>query len=256
MNRFLSEIYNRNKVLTLVGGVLFVVTFLLFGAILFDRTEVEGFNRWNKPFRFILSCAIFSWTMAWTSTSILAHGIRRFITTSIGLLTLVGCSVVLMQAWRGVASHYNTQSPFDATANGILQFTSSMTWLCMWFATLILFKQRKSLHGQHYTWGIRMAYLIFSLGTTIGMFMWIRMSHDVGNTNELRGMPLLNWNMNRGDLRIPLFLSIHALQIIPMVSHFLLEKKRQVMSLSVLYLVVILVFLALALMSVPIFNFR
>ena len=69
MNRFLSEIYNRNKGLTLVGGVLFVVTFLLFGAILFDRTEVEGFNRWNKPFRFFLSCAIFIWTMAWTSTS-------------------------------------------------------------------------------------------------------------------------------------------------------------------------------------------
>jgi hypothetical protein len=110
-----------------------------------------------------------------------------------------------------------------------------MTWIC-----LLFFIQRKNPRSQHYTWGLRMALLIFTGTLLLGLVMHYLGSFTVGGMDGSPGVPFFNWSKKFGDLRLVLFMGLHALQIIPLLSHYLFEKKKQVVFFSLIYLMLVL----------------
>jgi cytochrome bd-type quinol oxidase subunit 2 len=109
-------------------------------------------------------------------------------------------------------------------------------YLLMIGMVFLFFRQRKNPRSQHYTWGLRMALLLFTGSITLGFVMLYLDSYSIGGMDGSDGIPLFNWSKRHGDLRVVLFMGVHSLQIIPLLSHFLFEKKRQVVFFSMVYL--------------------
>ena len=68
---------------------------------------------------------------------------------------------------------------------------------------------------------IRYSMVIFLVGNAIGGYMLARGSHTVGITDGGPGLPFVNWSTIAGDLRIAHFISIHAIQIVPLFAYIL-----------------------------------
>ena len=82
--------------------------------------------------------------------------------------------------------------------------------------------------------------------------MFAKMTHTIGGIDNGSGMALFNWSQKHGDLRIAHFMGVHSLQIIPLLSYYLFNKKAQVINFSVLYFLATLSFLVLALVGISI----
>lgn len=75
---------------------------------------------WRKPVVFGLSFGMLSLTVAWV-LRLLPHKRRGWIpTVLIGVFSLTEVTVITLQKWRGVPSHFNTATDFDANVFGIM----------------------------------------------------------------------------------------------------------------------------------------
>ena len=85
------------------------------GLFMVDSREVMGVNAWTKPMKFMVSITIYLATVAW----LMGH-IKRprwavgTITWGISSCMVVETILIFMQAGRGVRSHFNVMTPFDA----------------------------------------------------------------------------------------------------------------------------------------------
>ncbi len=120
------------------------------------------------------------------------------------------------------------------TAIGIL-------WLASIGFAAALFRQRFADRG--FGWALRLGMLITVLGSATGGLMVaptaqqrvainqthhapLRVgAHTVGAPDGGPGLPGVGWSSNHGDLRIPHFLGLHALQMIPLL-YFLRTRRR------------------------------
>src|SRR3954464_8671967 len=92
-------------VTTLVVTVLAVIV----------HTQVTGVDRWLKPWKFSVSITVSVLTLAWMSR--LVHRRRRTALAVCGLAAgLLGLelAIIIVQAARGRASHFNTATALDA----------------------------------------------------------------------------------------------------------------------------------------------
>jgi hypothetical protein len=132
-----------------------------------------------------------------------------------------------IQAGRGVPSHFNAATPFDAAvfgAMGIMILINSFLGMLM----LGLFFQRGVDLPRVYLWGIRLGLGVFLLGSLEGMAMIASNGHAVGATDDGPRLPFFNWSLEGGDLRIAHMLGLHALQLIPLFSYLLLLRQKGV----------------------------
>ena len=65
--------------------------------------------------------------------------------------------------------------------------------------------------------------------------MGSRLTHTIGGPDGEAGIPILNWSTKYGDPRIAHFIGMHALQVIPIVSFYLLKNTKATVILALLY---------------------
>jgi len=207
-------------------GVIHIIAFLLcliaFGI---DTRELAGINVWIKPAKFLSSTFILLFTLGWYLLFYpFQEKTKSFIANSMTFLLTIENILILIQASRGVQSHYNTETFFDEMIFSIMGIGIGLITLLMIWMLVKSFSNNINV-STGMLWGFRIAWFAFLFGSVAGGGAMIEQSaHTVGVPDGGNGLPFLNWSTEGGDLRIAHFLGLHAIQIIPLMIYFIYKK--------------------------------
>jgi hypothetical protein len=232
----------------LAGAMALLCAASLLGLLVDDRTLVNA-PVWLKPLKFSVSVGTYALTLAWL-LSLLRRGRRAgwwFGTVfAVGIGVDVGLIVVQM-IFRDHTLHFNKATPADVAINNAVAGGAYAAWLMTAAVIVLLLFQRlpdralaSALRGGTglALAGMGVAMLMFSPSpaqqavldaggkpSTFG-------AHSVGVEDGGPGLPVLGWSTVGGDMRIPHFVGIHGLQVLPLVAFGLLLLARRYPRLS------------------------
>lgn len=214
MKAFIRLLYHQSRVLYTTGFIHFVlaVVFLLMMGI--DTRTVQLESVWLKPFRFAVSIGLFTWTFAWFSGFVQKY-IRtiRILNWMIAACMFIEIILISMQSVRGVDSHFNVSTPFNATVfsimGGVIGFNAIV--IAVWFIVYSFFEKGGEEYRSSVIWGL----LLFLLGNFSG-YLLTRYGWPSTEAETIQHMPLTDWKMNLKDLRISHALGLHAIQVLPL----------------------------------------
>ena len=202
-----------------------------------DHTQVTGVDRWLKPWKFSVSITFYVLTLAWMSR--LVRRRRRSALAVSGLAGgLLGLElvIIIVQAARGRASHFNTATALDARLFSVMGMLIVLVWLATLVLALLLLRER--IAGAGLATGLHWGLTVTLAGMVSAAFMveplnrWAETraggppsagsgSHTIGALDGGPGLPLLGWSTVAGDLRIGHFVGLHALQLLPLLGWLL-----------------------------------
>lgn len=186
-----------------------------------DPVHILGVSRWLKPFKFFVSVAIFMFTTAYALRQLKPVAPTRRIAIAITACLSIENLLITMQSIRGVPSHFNNSTPFDAIVFGVMGFTIVANTLAVIWLMTQLFRNARPLHPA-ILWGWRFGVILAIVGSLQGFVMVARAAHTIGAADGTGpGLPLLNWSMQFGDLRIAHFIGIHGYQALPIAGYLL-----------------------------------
>ncbi len=245
------EQIKRNSILFWYGILNFVMLVFCIGLSLFDDTQVLGKNAWLSPIKYYFSVGVFIWSMGWYLYYLNNVIQRNVLIWGFLLTTFIQTSIVLLQTVRGVSSFYNLNTPFDKLVFGFQTVSHIFFILLMFVTTYLFYFQKKNSNSQHFTWGIRMGMVIFLIGLLIGAYMMMVNGNSYFNIESNFGKNV--FSRKHSNLKIPFFLGIHGIQIIPLLSYYFFQNKKQVVNFTLLYLILMVVFLFMAVVNLKLF---
>ena len=197
---------------------------------LVDTREVTGVPLWLKPLKFALSVGIYSVTLSWLIGQLQGRRIRRagWVAGYISVIGLIIEMVIIVGvAAVGDTSHFNVSTPFHTALWATMAASIVVVWIMSLAVSVVLF--RASLGDRARTLAIRAGAIIAVVGMGLAFLMTgptaaqlddyqgIVGAHAVGVADGGPGLPLLGWSTVAGDLRIPHFVGMHALQVLPLI---------------------------------------
>jgi hypothetical protein len=191
--------------LVLVTAVLAVV----------DQRVLLGAPLWFKPLKFSLSIMLYAAALSWMLSRLPGRAFRRTgwgITVALGLEQLI----IVGQAARGVRSHFNDDTAFDATLFSIMGATIALVWLAT--VTIALRFLRERSDDRATASAVRLGLLVGLAGMAVGFLISANGGHAVGVPDGGPGLFLVGWSTTGGDLRIGHFVGMHALQFLPLLA--------------------------------------
>jgi hypothetical protein len=198
-----------------------LVLLLLVPAALMDDTLILGISRWIKPMKFALSIAIFTATMAWLLSYLPGRPRAvRVISWTIAIAMIGEMGLLVLQAVRGVRSHFNHDTPLDEAIFGAMGLLILMNTGAVAYGGWLYLRGPVSIGGAHLS-GVRLGIALFVLASLEGGLMIARDSHAVGVHDGGAGLPFVNWSTGGGDLRVAHFVGMHALQALPILGWLL-----------------------------------
>jgi hypothetical protein len=200
------------------------------GLIVDDRVLL-GAPLWFKPLKFAASFGLYALTLAWMA-SLVRRGRRVVTVTGWVLVALSAIEIVVIvgQAARGVRSHFNDDTPFDALLFSVMGAAVAMIWLATAVLAVVVVRQR--IADRVVAWSIGLGLLVALLGMGVGLLMTGQPgggAHSVGVPDGGPGLPVVGWSTTGGDLRIGHFVGLHALQVIPLLGAVLAAVPRRVL---------------------------
>ncbi|MFI9817917.1 hypothetical protein [Saccharothrix variisporea] len=193
------------------------------GLVVDDRILV-GSPIWFKPFKFGISLALYGVALAWMLTQ--ATRLKKLGWWAGTVLALGGTAemvIIVGQVLRGRRSHFNVATDFDATLWVVMAGTILVVWVMHAIIALVLAFSRFT--NRPAGLAIRLGLGIALVGLALGQLMagqdsgieGIAGAHSVGVPDGGPYMPVTGWSTAGGDLRIPHFVGIHALQALPLL---------------------------------------
>ncbi|MEM1134509.1 MAG: hypothetical protein AAGI07_01630 [Bacteroidota bacterium] len=254
MRIFLETLRFRNEPLFLFGMICLLLACLLFVLSKVTDTEVMGVNAWYKPLKFCLSTTLFSWAMGWY-----VYYLGESTTVQVfNWVVIIGLGFEIMyialQASRGQLSHFNVSTPLYASMFSLMAFAAAVVTLFTAYIGLTFFLQDFSTLPDYYVWGIRLGILLFVIFSFQGFMMGANMGYTVGSQDGSIGLPLVNWSITHGDLRIAHFIGMHALQVFPLLAFYLFKNVKLTFFFGALYGLLALFVLIQALQEKPFYK--
>ena len=192
-----------------------------------STVEVTGLNQWDKPLKFALSTLIYAVTWSWLIGQ-LGRGRRagHAAGTVITVALLVELSLITWAAAAGTTSHFNVSTPLNTAVWSVMAVAISVLWGANLVAAVMLVRTR--IEDRARALAVRAGALLSLVGLGLGYLMTsptaqqlsdfhgIAGAHTVGLADGGPGLPVLGWSTVAGDLRIPHFVGMHALQVLPL----------------------------------------
>jgi hypothetical protein len=216
-----------------VSLLMAALTVVFATAMLVDPRTIEGAPAWLKPTKFAVSTAIYGGTLAWVLGALAAWPrLRRWAVWTTAVVFVGEVALIAMQAWRGTTSHFNTSTLFDGivfTAMGLGIFAQTAV-----AGAVALALWRQPFADRAAGWAMRLGMTITVVGALTGGLMTRPTAdqlaaahlsgnmprsgaHTVGALDGGPGLPGTGWSVTHGDLRVPHFVGLHALQVLPLL---------------------------------------
>jgi hypothetical protein len=160
--------------------------------------------------------------------------VTRFRRVADGAATVFVVSFLVEIAWitwsaaRGRMSHFGVATPLETALYQVAGMIGVVVWIMSAIICLALMLSATEDRAQ--VWSMRAGMLIALAGMAVGGLMTsptpeqvadpaadLRGGHSVGVADGGAALPLLGWSTEGGDLRIPHFIGMHALQVLPLV---------------------------------------
>jgi hypothetical protein len=241
----LQQGFALNWPLALCGLVMLMVLLAALVGVVVDPRIITGMPAWVKPAKFAISISIYSLTLLWLLHFLHGHHrLVRLLATSIAVGLCVEMLIIAGQVLRGTTSHFNYTTPLDGTLYTIMAVVIvSILLLSLGVAVLLL---RQPMTDPVLAWSLRLGLLLALVGMAVAFLMTtaelqqalyrglhllqpsvfhlerlhptrphgIVGGHSVGVLDGGPGLPFLGWSTTGGDLRIPHFVGLHALQVL------------------------------------------
>ncbi|WP_326946181.1 hypothetical protein OG439_43370 [Amycolatopsis sp. NBC_01307] len=220
------------------GAAFGVVAVLCVAAMLVDHRTLEGAPIWVKPLKFAISGSLYFFTWSWL-VSLLPRFRRTagWLTNALVVIFTGEYVLLALQAARGRASHFNNSTPLDTTIYDVMGKMIIGLWLATFALTVLVMFTKVADRASF--WAVRAGAVLSLVGISLGMLMtsptaqqlaqWkaggaqdMVGAHTVGLADGGPGLPILGWSTVGGDLRIPHFVGMHALQALPLLAIALL----------------------------------
>lgn len=207
------------RILAMAAGVHLLLAGCCAVALVLPAEPVLGVHPALKPLKFGLSIALLLGTMAVLVPRLeLQEGTRALVAWSLVVTMVLEMLPIVGQALRGRTSHFNLATPLDAglwrlMQGAIVVATSVLIGLAV-VATVRPLRDTSALD----TFAWRAGLWLSLLGAVSGFAMGGALRHSVGGEDGARGLPFLGWSRSFGDLRVSHFVSLHALQAVPLVA--------------------------------------
>ncbi len=252
MLHFVQQIKAKNETMFYFGLVCLLLSVLFLGLTKVTNTQVYNVNAWYKPFKFAFSTFLFAWAMAWYCSYLPSFNVRLF---NWSIIILLGFEIVYIaiQAGRGQLSHYNVSTPMYSALFSMMALAATLATLYTAYVGLLFFANDFPTLPNHYLWAIRLGIIIFVIFSFEGFLMGSSMNHTVGALNDNSNLWIVGWSKTFGDLRIAHFIGMHALQVLPVLSYFLLKNTQATFAAAALYALLAAFTLVQALQGKPFF---
>ncbi|QHF24200.1 hypothetical protein GTU73_09375 [Rathayibacter sp. VKM Ac-2804] len=219
-----------HRPLLVLAAAMAVGVLACFVLLLVDPRELGGQPLWGKPLKFCLSIAVYALTLAWLIGLVPER--RRRLARLLGSVAVAGLAIEMVviggAAAVGVTSHFNVTTPLHSA----LWAAMAVSIVVVWLVTLVLaaLLARVPLGDPALTLAVRAGLVIGLVGMALAFLMTgptasqlsdyqgVVGAHAVGVDDGGAGLPLLGWSTTGGDLRIPHFLGMHALQGLPLLA--------------------------------------
>lgn len=230
----IAALRSRSELLFWFTVLMVVMTFIMLILTQTTSVRVGGANAWWKPFKFVVSTALYSGTVLW---------LLRFLPDSRStwlewiIVLSLGFEIVYIvwKAAQGESSHFNVSTPFSrfmwsmmASMATVATLTAVVLFFWFWTDEVVPLPN-------HFLWSIRLGLLLFVVFAFEGFAMGGRMAHTVGAPDGGEGLPVTGWSTRHGDLRIAHFVGMHALQVLPVLAHFVLKSTVFVVIAAIAY---------------------
>ena len=183
--------------------------------VVVDDRVLLGAPLWLKPLKFAVSFVAYAGTLAWLLGRLEKRTMQRtgWVVVAASAVEMV---IIVGQAGRGVRSHFNTDTAFDANLFSVM----GATIVVLWFATLAVALRflREPDHDRALGTAVRLGLVVTLVGLLEGFVMVALNGHSVGVPDGGPGLPLVGWSTTGGDLRIAHFVGMHALQGLPLLA--------------------------------------
>ena len=205
-------------VISVIGALVLVPLWIL------DTRELLGVSVWEKPIKFFISAAIFSFTYSWLS-SFITKGARWVKLAGLFIAVSLAVELVLISAMAilGTTSHFNVSSTTAIVIWSLMAtFISIVLFSTIFISLMILFQKQQEFN-------LKLALALGSINTAVGMglaylmtwpsaaqlanYQGIAGAHAVGVSDGGPGLPFLGWSTVGGDLRVGHFFGLHSIQV-------------------------------------------
>jgi hypothetical protein len=239
----LNRLWDASPPLTAVGLLMIVVAAASVIGMIIDPRTITGAPAWLKPFKFAVSIAIYSLTLAWVFLHLEDWPrMRRIVGWTSAIVFVLEVVIIDGQAWRGTTSHFNVSTPFNAALFFIMGGAILTQTLISIAVAVALWRHRFA--DKTLGWALRFGMTLTIIGALVGPMMTRptaaqianaraghRMttagSHSVGGVDGGPGLPLTGWSLEHGDLRVPHFIGLHALQALALIAIALRRLQRR-----------------------------
>jgi hypothetical protein len=202
--------------------------------ILVDPRVITGAPAWLKPFKFAVSTAIYGLTLAWMFNFLSDWPrLRRIVGWSTAIVFVLEVAIIDAQAWRGTTSHFNVSTPLDMVLFGVMGSAILLQTLISGAVAVALWRQ--PFADRTLGWALRFGMALTIAGAMTGGLMTrptaaqledvragarmtVSGAHSVGGPDGGPGIPLTGWSREHGDLRVPHFIGLHAIQAFALVA--------------------------------------
>ena len=238
----INRLWQASPPLTAVSALMLAAAVASAIGLAVDPRIITGAPAWLKPLKFAVSTAVYGLTLAWIFTYLPdRQRMRRIVGWTTAIVFVLEVGIIDVQAWRGTTSHFNASTPLDQSLFAVMGAAIVLQTLVSIAVVVAVWRHRFA--DRSLGWALRFGTALTIAGALTGGLMTrpteaqlsdLRAgghptsigAHTVGGVDGGPGMPLTGWSREHGDVRVPHFVGLHAIQALALVAFGLRRWRR------------------------------